>query len=190
MAADSFDSSPGDITEVLGRLNCEDSWAELVPLVYRELRELARSYMLRERIGHVLEPTALVHETYLRLVRSTSIRWKNRCHFYGVAALLMRRILVDHARRLRAERRALTVTGPELVSASGSAGIDVEVLSDALDRLASMDARQCRVVELRYFGGLSVDEVASLLSVSTRTVKRDWNVARAWLHGELSMRSR
>jgi RNA polymerase sigma-70 factor (ECF subfamily) len=179
---------PGRITAVLSGLNSKDSgaWAELAPLVYSELKDLAKAYMRQERAGHVLQPTALVHETYLRLIQQKAIQWKSRVHFYGVAALLMRYILVEHARRRRVERRALTVTGLEQTSSSGAPGIDVEALDQALTRLARIDPRQCQVVELRYFGGMSAEETAEVLDVSPKTVKRDWAIARAWLHGELS----
>lgn len=178
---------PGPITAILRDLNSNHSaaWAKLAPLVYAELKDLAKAYMRQERVGHVLQPTALVHETYLRLIRQKAIQWKSRVHFYGVAALLMRYILVEHARRRKAERRALTVTGLEQ-SRGDAPGIDLEALDEALTRLARIDPRQCRVVELRYFGGMSAEDVAEVLEVSPKTVKRDWTVARAWLHGELT----
>jgi RNA polymerase sigma factor (TIGR02999 family) len=183
---------PGRITAILSSLNSKDSaaWTELAPLVYAELKELAKVYMRQERAGHVLQPTALVHETYLRLVRHKEIQWRSRVHFYGVAALLMRYILVEHARRRRVEQRALTVTGFQLSARPDAAGVDLEALDEALTRLARMDPRQCRVVELRYFGGMSTDEAAEILDVSPKTVKRDWAVARAWLHGELTKPAR
>jgi RNA polymerase sigma-70 factor, ECF subfamily len=178
---------PGPITALLSDLNSKDSvaWAKLAPLVYAELKDLAKAYMRQERTGHVLQPTALVHETYLRLVRQKEIQWKSRVHFYGVAALLMRYILVEHARRRRVEQRVLTVTGLDQSSDASAPGVDVEALDEALTRLASIDPRQSRVVELRYFGGMSTEEAAEILDVSPKTVKRDWAMARAWLHGEL-----
>ena len=141
--------------------------------------------MQKERAGHLLQPTALVHEAYLALVRRKSIQWQSRVHFYGVAGLLMRRILVDHARRRRVERASITLTGfgnPATLNVR----IDIRALDEALERLARIDPRQCQVVELRYFGGMSAEEVAEMLNVSSKTVQRDWAVARAWLHGELS----
>jgi len=178
---------PGRITAILRGLNSTNSpgWAELAPLVYTELKGLAQAYMRHERGGHLLQPTALVHETYLRLVRQKTVQWKNRVHFYGVAALLMRYILVEHARRRKVERRALGVTGFPDQNADVM-GVDIEALDEALTRLAGVDERQCRVVELRYFGGMSSEEAAEVLGVSPKTVKRDWAVARAWLHGELT----
>jgi RNA polymerase sigma-70 factor (ECF subfamily) len=183
---------PGPITALLNKLNSKDSaaWAKLAPLVYAELKGLAKAYMRQERTGHVLQPTALVHETYLRLVRQKEIQWKSRAHFYGVAALLMRYILVEHARRGRVERRILTVTGLDKSAGDAAPGIDVEALDEALTRLASIDPRQSRVVELRYFGGMSTEEAAEVLDVSPKTVKRDWAMARAWLHGELTKPAR
>jgi RNA polymerase sigma-70 factor (ECF subfamily) len=160
----------------------------LVPLVYAELRRRARVQLSRERGSHTLQPTALVHETFLRLVDQRDARWRNRAQFFAVSARLMRRILVDHARARAAAKRggdavrvALdvadeTATGPET---------DILVLHETLERLASQDERQAHVVELRYFGGLSVEEVASVLEVSEITVKRDWAMARAWLFREL-----
>ncbi len=179
---------PGRITAILSELNSKDSaaWARLAPLVYSELKELANAYMRQERAGHVLQPTALVHETYLRLIQQKQIQWKSRVHFYGVAALLMRYILVEHARRRKVEQRALTVTGFQKSPSVDGPGVDVEALDEAMKRLERIDSRQCRVVELRYFGGLSAEEVAQVLDVSSKTVQRDWAVARAWLHGELT----
>jgi RNA polymerase sigma factor (TIGR02999 family) len=185
MAIDRSTDSRECITEVLNSLQFEDGWAELAPLVYHELKRLARAYMRKERAGHILQPTALVHETYLRLARQESTQWSSRVHFYGVAGLLMRRILVDHARRRQVEERILTVTSFESPGAVDGAAIDVQALDEALERLARIDARQCRVVELRYFAGMSTEEVAELLNVSAKTVKRDWATARAWLYCEL-----
>jgi len=191
MQSNSARTVPGRITAILCQLNARDSaaWAELTPLVYAELKNLAQAYMRQERAGHVLQPTALVHETYLRLIRQKSIEWKSRVHFYGVAALLMRYILVEHARRRTVEQRSLTVSGFQIDSQTNP-DVDIQALDEALDRLEKMDARQCRVVELRYFGGLSAEEAADVLDVSAKTVKRDWAMARAWLHGELTKSAR
>ena len=176
-----------NITAILNGLNMgkAEGWQELVPLVYAELKSLAAAYMRQERGNHVLQPTALVHETYLRLIQHKSIQWKNRAHFYCVAALLMRRILVDHARRRRLEERLLTVTAPVEWMQEGRAPVDFEALNEALTRLEQVDPRQCRLVEMRYFGGMTLAEIADVLEVSTKTAQRDWAVARAWLHGEL-----
>lgn len=185
MALNPSQHSPDCITAVLNKLDLQNGWAELVPLVYAELKKLARAYMQQERAGHILQPTALVHETYLRLVRRKSIEWESRAHFYGVAGLLMRRILVDHARRRQIERGAITLTAFEDRTGS-QAGIDIQALDQALERLARIDPRQCQVVELRYFGGMSTEEAAQVMNVSSKTIQRDWAVARAWLHGELA----
>jgi RNA polymerase sigma-70 factor (ECF subfamily) len=162
----------------------------LTPLVYDELRRVARRHLRREAPGHSLQATALVHEVYLRLVDVDRMTLKNRTHFFAVAARLMRQILVDHARRKRADKRGGGVTMMSLDDVSPVAqgsGVDVLALDEALDALSSFDARQCRVVELRFFAGLSVDEAAEALDVSTATVEREWAMAKAWLHRRLSM---
>jgi len=184
MPSNSITQPPGCVTELLNSGDFGDRWNQVAPLVYDELKRLARAYMRKERSGHVLQPTALVHETYVRLLRQERTQWASRVQFYGVAGLLMRRILVDHARRRRSEQGALTVTAMDRPE-SGGTTLNILVLDEALDRLAQIDLRQCRVVELRYFAGMSTDEVAEVLSVSTKTVKRDWAVARAWLYQEL-----
>jgi RNA polymerase sigma-70 factor, ECF subfamily len=180
----------GDVTVLLQQIGSGDAEAadRLIPLVLHELRRLARLQMRKERWDHTLQPTALVHEAYIRLVTDQSRDWQSRAHFIGVSASVMRRILVDYARR----RRALKRSG-EIVSVSD---IDGGLLSDqqseellaleaALDRLGEMNARHRRVVELRYFGGLSPEETAEVLGVSAVTVKRDWLAAKAWLRGQL-----
>jgi RNA polymerase sigma factor (TIGR02999 family) len=159
----------------------------LMPLVYEELRRIANYYIRAERPGHTLQPTALVHEAYLRLIDQRTASYKSRIHFYSVAATLMRRIVVDHARRRNAEKRGggrvvSLDTGVD-VAAQGSE--DVVRVDEALEALALIDPRQARVVELRFFGGLSNEETAEVLGVSERTVKRDWTMARAWLHREI-----
>lgn len=160
---------------------------ELTPLVYRELRQLAASYLRRERAGHILQPTALVHEAYLRLVDQTHPTWQNRSHFYGVSARLMRQILVDHARaRNAAKRKAASKIELEGdIRGRPKQTTDVLVLDDALNRFKEIDERASRIVELRFFGGLTLEETATVLGVSAATVKRDWNVAKAWLSREL-----
>ncbi len=185
-------NSPGQVTLLLTDLKGGDKTAmsRLVPLVYGELRRLAGYYLQDERIGHTLQPTALVHEAYLRLVGQDRADWQNRAQFVGVAAQLMRRILVDHARHRAAAKRG---GGPVRVGegtldlgAVAERSEDVLAIDKALDRLAQLDAQQCRVVELRYFGGLTVEETAEALGISPRTVKRDWATAKRWLRAELS----
>jgi RNA polymerase sigma factor (TIGR02999 family) len=162
---------------------------ELMPLVYRELRRLARQYLNRERDGHTLQTTDLVHEAYLKLVDQRRVQWQNRTHFFGVAAELMRRILVDHARH---HKRAKRGGGAPLVSlaqadkVSPQTTVDVIALDEALTTLAKVDERKARIVELRFFGGLEVKETAEFLQISTATVMREWKMAKAWLHRELS----
>lgn len=162
--------------------------AELFTLVYDELRRLAASALRRERSDHTLQPTALVHEAFVRLAGAAGTPWNDRAHFTAVAARAMRRVLVDHARGRRALKRG---KGDVLVSLDGidvpaaSASVDLVVLDAILQRLSDLDSRQARIVELRYFGGLSVDETAALLDISSRTVKREWQMARAWLEREL-----
>ena len=161
----------------------------LMPLVYEELRRRAAAYLRRERPGHMLQPTALVHEAFLRLVDQNRIVWRNRAQFFGVAAELMRRILVDHARRNRTARRSgmlSRVTLDQEVAVVQPIDIDVLDLDAALQRLAAIDARKSRVAELRFFGGLSLKEAGEVLDVSLNTVERDWQFARAWLFDALS----
>ncbi|MGI8742679.1 MAG: sigma-70 family RNA polymerase sigma factor [Bryobacteraceae bacterium] len=178
------------ITKLLEQLNHGNRAAEeeLIPIVYRELRLLAARYMRRERKDHTLQPTALVHEAYLKLMQQQAGNWQNRAHFFAIASQVMRRILVDHARSRRAVKRGgleRRVTLNEGVFAAGNQAIDLIILDEALHRLAEFDERQSRIVELRFFGGLSLEEIAVVLDMSPRTVKRDWSVARAWLYGEL-----
>jgi len=157
---------------------------DLLPLVYAELRAQAARYLRRERRDHTLQPTALVHEAYLRLIGQTRVSWQNRAHFFGLAAEMMRRILVDHARKYQAAKRpgaAMRVAWDDRVSTTPPVDCELLLLDQALTELAARDSRQAQVVELRYFGGLSEQEVAEVLTVSRATVTRDWNVARAWL---------
>jgi RNA polymerase sigma factor (TIGR02999 family) len=161
---------------------------KLVPLVYDQLKRLARRHMRRERAGHTLQTTALVHEAYLKLVGQHSPHWQGRAQFYGTAAQLMRRILIDHARRhLREKRGGTQVILPleEGLAFTPEHSEDLLKLDEALDRLSKLDPRQSRIVELRFFGGLSVEETSRFLNVSPITVKRDWAVAKVWLYGEL-----
>lgn len=160
----------------------------LFPLVYAELRRLARHYLARERPGHTLQATALVHEVYLRLIPQDEATWADRGRFVGIAAHVMREILVEHARSRNRQKRSGGATRIPLDDDVATIDADFakwEALDEALDRLAVLDARQVKIVELRYFGGLTVEEVAEVLAVSPKTVKRDWAVARAWLRREL-----
>ena len=181
---------PGDVTQLLMELRAGEAGAEgrLVEAVYWELRRMAVAYMRRERHDHTLQPTALVHEAYMRLIDQRGKDWQNRAHFFGVAAHVMRRILVDHARSRRTTKRGGAARKVELDEA---AGLSIErseellAIDEALSRLARVDERQARIVELRFFGGLSEEETADVLGISSRTVKRDWNVAKAWLFAEI-----
>ena len=160
----------------------------LMPLVYAELRKRAAAYLRRERPGHTLQPTALVHEAYLRMAGQDRAAWKNRAQFFGVAACMMRRILVDHARALNMAKRAGRLINVELQddhAVVAAPDIDVLALDEALTRLAAFDARKTAVAELRFFSGLSVEETAQVLGVSVATVEREWQVARAWLYSAL-----
>jgi RNA polymerase sigma factor (TIGR02999 family) len=162
---------------------------KLTPLVYQELRRLARGYMGHERAGHTLQTTALVHEAYLRLVDSSRVRWQNRAHFFAVSAQLMRRILVDFARARQYQKRggeAVRVSLAEAFEVAEGQEADLVALDDALHSLAAVDPRKSRVVELRFFGGLSVEETAEVLQVSPDTVMRDWRLAKLWLLREIS----
>jgi RNA polymerase sigma factor (TIGR02999 family) len=163
---------------------------ELLPLVYDDLRRQARRHMRTQPPGHTLQTTALVHEAYLRLVGHATVEWKGRAHFFGVAAKAMRSILVDHARARGAAKRGWAARAITLDDAHGAAapepGVDVLALHEALERLAEQDVRKSKLVELRYFGGLGIDEAAAVLDISPATVKREWATARAWLRRELS----
>ncbi len=185
-------AAAAQVTELLVRWSDGDRAAldQLVPLVYDECRRIAARQLARERAGHTLDPTALVHELYLRLVDQRSASWANRAHFFAIAARLMRRILVDHARARGAHKRggsavllSLGAAGGE--GASDDAAADVLAIDEALERLAAFDPEQVRIVELRFFAGLTVEETAAVLGRSPRTIKREWRVARAWLHQEL-----
>ena len=158
---------------------------QLMPVVYEELRRRARTYLRREGTGHVLQPTALVHETYLRLIRQQRTIWRNRAQFYGVAAQMMRRILVDQARARKMAKRSgrwARVSFADVAASQPSPGLDVLDLHAALDELAAFDARKSNVAELRYFGGLSLEETGEVLQISIATVEREWQAARAWLY--------
>jgi RNA polymerase sigma factor (TIGR02999 family) len=188
------DSPAHDVTELLLSWGQGDTAAldRLVPLLYDDLRRVARGHLRRERPGHSLQATALVHEVFLRLVDVDRMTLKSRTHFFALSARLMRQILVDHARRQRAGKRGGGATMIGLNEVVGKAAptstssVDVLALDEALDALSSFDARQCRVVELRFFAGLNILETADPLGVSTPTVEREWAMAKAWLHQRLS----
>jgi RNA polymerase sigma-70 factor, ECF subfamily len=182
---------PQRLTQLLVAWSDGDQKAldELFPLVYDELRQVARRHMRRERRGHTLRTTALVNDAYLRLVDQRQVRWQNRAHFFAIAAQMMRRILVDHARSKHYEKRgggAVHVPLEEAAVLAEGKSAEILALDEALRALAELDPRRARVVELRYFGGLSNEEIAEVLKVSTNTVTRDWNMARAWLYNELN----
>ena len=165
-----------------------DAPARLMPLVYTELRRLADSYLRRERPDHTLQPTALVHEAYLRLVDTTHVTWQNRAHFFAVAAQVMRHILVDHARRHRAQKRGAghKLALNDAMDFSAKQDVDLIKLDDALLDLAKLDPQQSRIVELRFFGGLTIEETAEAVGISPATVKREWSMAKTWLYKEVT----
>ena len=180
----------GDVTRLLGELSQgnQQALSELIPLLYSELRRLASYYLQRERGDHTLQATALVHEAYLRLVDQKAAHWENRSQFMSIASQVMRRILVDHSRGHNAAKRGGNV-GKVFLEEAGivakGRGAEIVALDDALNRLAELDPQQARLVELRFFGGLSIEETASLLGVSPATIKRNWSVAKAWLAREM-----
>jgi RNA polymerase sigma-70 factor (ECF subfamily) len=186
-------SESQEVTMLLSALtNGEEGAAsKLIPVVYDELRRLAGSYMRRERVDHTLQATALVNEAYLKLIEQRAVNWQSRAHFFGVAAQLMRRILIDYARGHTREKRGgeqKKVSLDEVFLFSEQQADELLAVDDSLNLLAKMDPRQARVVELRFFAGLSVEEAAEALGVSPKTVKRDWSVAKAWLYADLKER--
>ena len=190
-----MEPASGEVTRLLGELRrgSPDAEAKLLPLVYEHLHRLAAHYMRQERQDHTLQATALLNEAYLRLVSQEKTEWQDRAHFFGVAARLMREILVDHARARQAGKRGGLVEKLPLDEAhdfSPAKSRELVELDDALRSLEKLDPQQARIVELRFFAGLTVEETAEVLGISPRTVKRDWSVARAWLHGELSGKKR
>jgi RNA polymerase sigma factor (TIGR02999 family) len=183
--------SPQEITELLLAWRHGDQTAlnQLMPLVYRELRRMAHYFMGQERRGDLLQTTALVNEAYLRLIDSSRVQWESRAHFFAVAGQLMRRVLVDAARERRSGKRGggwLQVSLAGALVIPGQRGADLISLDDALDALATMDKRKCDIVVMRFFGGLSVEETAAVLQISSDTVMRDWQLAKVWLYRELS----
>lgn len=188
-----MDSGSVDVTVLLSELTKgnPEAGSKLIPLVYDELRRMADRYMRRERVDHTLQTTALVHEAYLKLVDQHSVNWQSRAHFFGIAAQVMRRVLIDHARGHVRDKRGSGQQPVQLEEAmvfSPERPEEFLQLDLALDRLAEIDARQAKIVELRFFGGLTVEEAAEVLGISPKTVKRDWTVAKAWLYGELKPR--
>lgn len=183
--------SQAGITQLLTRWGNGDQTAldQLMPMVYSELRRLASNYLRRERREHTLQPTALVNEAYLKLIDQKTAKWQNRAQFYGIAAQVMRRILVDHARQKHAEKRGgsdqerLSITSAQGLSTKPD--LDVLALHEALEELATIDPQQERIVELKFFGGLSIEETAEVLGIGHATVERDWKMARAWLRRKL-----
>ncbi|MFN2513443.1 MAG: sigma-70 family RNA polymerase sigma factor [Pyrinomonadaceae bacterium] len=183
--------APKEVTQLLIDWSGGDQSAfdKLVPLVYEELRQLAHRYMGREHVGHTLQTTALVNEAYLRLVDQNRMRWQNRAHFFAIAAQMMRRILVDYARKRRYAKRGGELFKVSLAEAAGLSqerAADVEALDEALKSLSEIDQQQSRVVELRFFGGLTIEETAEVLGLSHHMVKREWATAKAWLYQEMS----
>jgi len=184
-------SPPSDVTLLLKRLSNgdQDALAQLIPLIYDELHRLAAFHLQRERIEHTLQTTALVHEAYLRLVDQKEAHWKNRGHFFAVAAQAMRRVLVDYARRHQAVKRGSSlpkISLDEAIAVSHGTANQLLVLDELLNRLTSVDPQESRIVELRFFGGLTVEETAEAMGISPATVKREWSVAKAWLLREIA----
>ena len=181
-----------DVTQMLIELTDgkKDVVGEILPLIYGELRKLASSYLRKERGNHTLQPTALVHEAYMKLIDQTQVKWQNRAHFFGIAAQVMRRILLDYARKHKAEKRGgageNVALDENLIIIQSEKSAELIALDEALDNLAKIDEMKAKIVELRYFGGLSVEETAEVLDVSVITVKRHWKMAKAWLYGQLS----
>ncbi len=180
-----------EVTRLLESWNngCQEALVELMPLVYQELRRMAKQYMNSQPSGHTLQTTALIHEAYLKLADKREKNWQNRAHFFAVAANAMRHILVDHARAHKAEKRGVEaqfIALEDVAVISNERAAEVVALDEALQNLADLDERKARIVELRYFGGLSVEETAEVLKISRNTVIRDWNFAKMWLLRELS----
>ncbi len=182
-----------DVTQLLSKWSSGDQAAldQLLPMVYGELHRLAAAYLRRERSNHTLQSTALVHEAFMRMVHQQDVQWKNRAHFFAICAQMIRRILVDYARSQHAEKRGsgavkLALDEAMAVPQTPSTDVDLLGLNDALDRLAEMDERQSRIVELRFFAGLSIDETAEVMHLSPASIKREWQTARAWLFREMT----
>ena len=186
-----MDAGSSQVTELLTRWSNGESGARerLVPLVYNELRQMAKQVLSRQGPDNTLQSTALVHEAYLRMVGHDEVHWQGRVHFFAVASQLMRRILIDHVRMRRAKKRGgenITLMLDESVVLSAQREVDLVALDDALNQLAQLDERQCRLVELRFFGGLTIEETSKAMDISPATVKREWSTARLWLLQEMS----
>ncbi len=182
-----MNTPPSNVTQLLVNWGNGDQAArdQLLPFVHDELRRIARRYLRREQPGHTLQPTALVHEAYLRLINQQHVQWQNRAQFFGLAANLMRRILVDHARHHAYAKRgggALQVSFDEGMAVTEAKAAELLAVNEALEKLTALDARKGRIVELRFFGGLNLDETAEVLNISSPTVQREWRAAKAWLH--------
>ncbi|HEY2796416.1 MAG TPA: sigma-70 family RNA polymerase sigma factor [Thermoanaerobaculia bacterium] len=188
------EAAPPAVTALLQEWSRGDSGAleRLTPIVYEELRRIAAGYMRKERPGHTLQATALVNEAYVRLIGQKRVSWQNRAHFFGIAAQLMRRVLIDHARRRQAEKRGadrLRVSTDAEIASGPDLDFDMLAIDGALTRLERLDPPQARIVELRFFGGLTVEETAEVVGISTATVKREWRTARVWLRREVGAES-
>ncbi len=194
MSAPALPPTSPDVTQLLRNWQGGDQAArdQLLGIVYDELRRQAARYLRRERPDHTLQPTALVHEAYLQLIDQSRVSWENRAHFFGAAARLMRRVLVDHARAHQAEKRGSgeeKLALDEAIAVPENKDLDILALNDALEELARLDEQQSRIVELRYFGGLSIEETATITGVSPATVKREWAMAKVWLHNQIKRTS-
>ena len=192
-------SSPQDVTQMLvdSSSGHKEALDQLMPFVYDELHRRAVHYLRRERSNHTLQPTALVHEAYLRLIDQSRVRWQNRAHFLGIAATMMRRILINYAQRHQADKRgagrytlSLEAAGDWAEGPTVAGAMDLVELDEALMHLTAIDHQQGRIVELRFFGGLTVEETAEVLGISPATVHREWRMAKAWLHKEISKKAR
>jgi len=192
MATDSDSGEDASVSRLLADWAAQDPSARdrLVPIVYEELRRLAHHYMRGERVGHTLQTTALVNEVYLRLAGINGLQWRDRTHFFAMAGRLMRRVLVDYARRHGRDKRGggVSVTSLDEHAVTTEPSVDIIALDAALEHLAAVDPQQSQIVELRFFGGLSIEETAEALGISPATVKRDWTTAKMWLHHELTAR--
>lgn len=179
-----------EVTQLLKRLGSGDKAAldEIIPLVYQELRQIARGYLSRESPGHTLQPTALIHEAYLRMVQQSHPNYSSRAHFYGVSARIMRQILVDYARRRQARKRGASRHIPlsETLQPSSGPPMDIVALDEALGRLSSIDSHKAALVEMRFFAGMTAEEIAECASIPVHTVRRELRIAQAWLHNELT----
>jgi RNA polymerase sigma factor (TIGR02999 family) len=186
------DQAPNEITQMLIELTDgnQEVVNQILPHIYDELKRLASSYLRRERVNHTLQPTALVHEAYMKLIDQKRVHWQNRAHFFGIAAQVMRRILMDHARKHQADKRGgeaekLPIE-EEILVVSHEKSAELIALDDALQTLASMDEQKAKIVELRYFGGLSIEETAEVMGVSVPTINRQWRMAKAWLYSQIA----